>query len=957
MRIYGQFRDLKNNLISVEIYKLYTGTGQDPDIYEIGDFFDNDHNFCFDGKSPVKISRKCDDLFEPIISTTCKVKLRSNIWCGDLLFANGVGDITCKVTRTINNQTELLFIGYVQPLSFNQNINKQTNIIDINCVDWLGFLKDRYLSTGNSPHNDSAWSLALSQSRYRSFIEILKKIGIFGTIIDTEKTTMFIQSDTFAANKYISDNLWLGESADDEMSCEEILLELLKYMNSRIVSINGRDYYIIENNNTTGLTGTIKQYTTDNQGGTQIENVTVSNTGILPKQDIANEQVTIDTCYNKIGVKCELETVDDVVSSPLKKESLKSPYINKQLMLREYKCDISGDSDLGIFHQWCHMVNDNDFHQVTTDKCKYKDWYFRYLDNNEWIYNNNMLDNIFLPGMPYIDSDSLSPTYNSYIWQCRLLHDLGYLADQSYNLTIQRPYNGTLGGAYFVAVGSTKDFDRTDNSPSGNVNTTNYLVIPVKGLDRGNTAADEANALAEYASLLQPYNTDPMISYQSNKTMNLSPADAQTTNYLVISGKLRCMPVYHTFSDKGRTNALSVIFANKYEEVADACGDYIEDDDMPAMSQLGLGPNGKRAYYARFFDLREPNQIVDMNSISMPPNVTGQNVVLMFPPQDNSGLYKFQYRYNQISPTSGSYYDNLTHVPILCCRLYVTRSDGQRKYVNQDPETFEFNWTEWTSSSDATFCISINPKLNDYIIGPEHEITSTVSDGMNINTSGLAIPIKIEDDVHGNVTFEILGPYNTQYDDVNKRTHSKWTQFWRGENPEDWTTTPRCLLDRISNIWISQFEIKADSDNAKNSTLNNGDLLYYSEDNEKYNNVKENIEFKISTALTSSEAAEMNVASGISYNNPTDSNGNLYTTGMQDRPECKYITTMYDLYSKPKKIVEYNCNDDTDIAEMYRSVYSCDLMSHLDISNFSSIVLGTEMDLKNNRIKISLREI
>lgn len=228
---------------------------------------------------------------------------------------------------------------------------------------------------------------------------------------------------------------------------------------------------------------------------------------------------------------------------------------------------------------------------------------------------------------------------------------------------------------------------------------------------------------------------------------------------------------------------------------------------------------------------------------------------------------------------------------------------------------------------------------------------------MNISQNGLAIPVTFTDNIKGNIHFEILGPYNTMIDVTTHETHSRWTHFWKGYPRSKWTLDQYSLLNHLSSIIIKEFEIKADSDNAKNSTLNNGDLLYYSEDNEKYNNVKDNIEFKISTALTSSEAAEMNVASGISYNNPTDSNGNLYTTGMQDRPECKYIATMYDLYSKPKKIVEYNCNDDTDIAEMYRSVYSCDLMSHLDISNFSSIVLGTEMDLKNNRIKISLREI
>lgn len=958
MTITGQFRDLKNNLISVEIFN----PSPEGD-YPIDDYFYTDNNnpyaghFAFDGKSPIKITRKNDDLFNPIFSTSCKIKLRSNIWCGDLLFADGVGSIICKVERQKHNQQtgqdsltkDLLFVGYVKPLSFNQNINQATNIIDINCVDLLGFLKDKYLSTGLQPQSETAWKQAISMAQYRTFPQILEKIGIYNTEFDFSNTTlttkMYIQreKDMSASNLNISDNLWLGESSDDETSMSDILVELMKYLNCRIVSINGLDYYIIDNSTNTSITG-MYYYVGSNKTW-----VDFSNTGTLPKQDIANEQVTIDSCYNKIGIKCELDTIDDVVSSPLKDEMLSSPYINKQLMLREYIGNLEvGDYD--YYHDFCHMVMENNFVHVTSDKVKFKDWYFRYLDNSGWIYNNNMMNNEFLPAMPYKNS-------NNYIWQCRMLHDLGYVMSHTPNTaSINRPYNDSLGGAYFVAIGDSGDYTKNDNSPKGNISTTNYLVIPVKGLDRGNSTSNESIALAEYASLLYQYNSNPMISYSSGKAMNLSPADTQTTNYIILSGKLRCMPVYQTNDDEGRTMGLLRDWTYDYDFVKDDLDDDLDEGDiMPA--HLPTGDDGERAYYARFFDLQTPNQTVNMNGESIPPNVNASNTVLMFPPQDVKGLYRFQYRYNQITPTSGSYYDNLTHVPILCCRLYVTNAEGKRKYVNQDPQTFAFSWTEWVDSSDATFCISINPKIDDFIIGPEHEITNTVTSAMNLKNSGLAIPIKQADDVHGNLTFEILGPYNTQYDDVNKRTHSKWTQFWRGENPEDWTTTPRCLLDRISNIWISKFEITVDSDNAKNSTLNSGDLLYYSEDNKKYNNVKDNIEFKIVTALTNEEAANLNIATGISFNNPTDSGGNLYTTSYEDRPECNYINTMYDLYSTPKKLVEYTCNDDTPIDEIYRSIYSCDLMSHLNVGSFNSIVLANEMDLKNNRIKITLREV
>ena len=112
-----------------------------------------------------------------------------------------------------------------------------------------------------------------------------------------------------------------------------------------------------------------------------------------------------------------------------------------------------------------------------------------------------------------------------------------------------------------------------------------------------------------------------------------------------------------------------------------------------------------------------------------------------------------------------------------------------------------------------------------------------------------------------------------------------------------------------------------DSDHSKNSTLNSGDLLYYSEDTYKYNNPKD-VEFKICTALTSEQASKLNVASGVSFNNPTLSNGDLYTTTSLN-PEQQYITTMYNRYSTPKKIVEYNCDyDNNKIRDMYCSRYS-----------------------------------
>lgn len=962
MTISGQFKDYNNNTIYLTIFS----SSGPADLYTIDDTLYDDPQrptygkFCFDGKAPIKITRSCSDLFTPIISASCKIKLRSNIWCGDLLYSQGIGDIIVKVERSLNgsNNKEILFVGYVQPLSFSQDINMNNNIIDIKCCDILGYLKDKKLSTGSS------YNTALGNAHYRTIRDILKTMQIFD---DTRPVFVFpgsgnsyntrLYADDNIVDKInlkISDNLWLGEGKDDEMDFEAILLELLKYTNSRIISENGLNFYLIDNQNVMTVNDF---YDVNLEESADLPPVV---TDELPDDDISGEQVTIDDCYNSISVKCDLETVDDAVTSPLEEKLLTSPYINQQLMMREYMCDMT-QSDENYYRNFCRLVIDNNFSRINISRAKIRDWYFRYLDNSEWHYNNNMMNSRYLPNMPFIDNGDQSPTKGSYIWQSRLLHDLGYKHTTDSSKTIYRPYND-IGGAYFISVGHTKEYTKDDNSPNGAVDTTNYLVIPVKGLYRGTTAANEAEALNEYEDLLEPYKNNPMITYTSSSSLNLTPSDKQTTNYLVINGKLRCMPVYQSAYTNGLVNGLYLGYQTKYEYVVDDLEDELEAQEIavPTNAQMAKGPNGTRSYYQRYFDIRTPNQEVDFNSINEPPNVSSSDTMLLTPPMDNSSLNQFQYRYNMISTISGSYYDNITHMPILCCRLYIENESGYRRYVDQDPDTWAFSWTEWTQSSDATFAISINPKIDDYIIGPEHEITNTVTAQMNLKSNGLAIPITYEDDIHGKLHFEILGPYNAQYDDVNKRTHSKWTQFWKGEEPEVWTSTPRSLLDRISNIWISQFKIIVDTDNAKNATLNSGDLLYYSEDNLIFNNPKDGIEFKITTALTSEQAAALNIATGISFNNPITATGALYTTDDTDeaRPERKYIDTMYRLYSQPKKIIEYSAAyNDLKISDLYRSIYNCELMQHLDIQSFKTIVLGDELDLKKNRIKLKIREI
>lgn len=955
MRIYGTFKDLADNTISVDIYNP-----NEMGDYPIDDHFYTDQShptwghFCFDGSKPVIIKHNCSDLFEPIISTSCKIKLRTDIWCGKLLFTEGAGDIVVKVTRTLNVQNaseKTIFVGFVTPLSFSQNINKHDNVIDINCKDLLGFMKDTYLSTGTlSAANTSAWKIALANSIYRPIagrvnpadpdVSIMHRLGLYGYDFDfddyNEYTSLFIDNNgknSMATTLYISDNLWLGESADDEMPMQEILLELLKYMNCRLISTNGLDFYIIANNNT-GSTTNYKHYFSDCR--TADETVTASQ---LPKANIANEKVTIDDCFNRIGVKCELETIDDVVQNILDDENLYSDYNNKQLFMTE----LAAPSQHALYV----MIRNNGIpiRQIDTDelpKCWYKNWYLRVMKSTCWNLKNNFESNMtFDGGASYVVQDQ----YGAWINQQKSVYDLG-------QTRIGNPSNPPRLGAYIVQYGSGDKHSIQDVQEDGNVSTESALIIPVNGLwadgrpNESTAPSDaqqrtaEAGAMISWANYLQQYDIDPMVEYDGTSSMNLKPADSNTKNYIIISGSLTCTPrlisTKHYNTENGDVIGISSNFSARQAASA---------SESSFVKTTAYVDENARYYYHNIFDKTYTNT----------GDKTKSTVTLTSVWRPYIEVEKLKdFKYNGYTNKSSAVADRINKLPILCCRLSV---GGM--YVQENIDASGNSTYTWTSDSSATFTIGVNPAVNDYIIGKKWEIKNDISVAMNLDEEGLAIPITYNDNIHGKLHFEILGPYNTMWEKTTYETHCKISQWWNGYPAEEWNYTNYSLLNHISSIVIDKFEIKVATDNAKNATLNAGDLMYYSEDDKKYNNPKDDIEFKIVTALTSEEGAKMNVATGVSFNNPTlGGTGNLYTTNDQNKPEVQYVTTMWQLYSTPKKMIEYKCDyNDNNITSLYATVFTnCDLMSHLDEPDFPTIILNDELDLKNNRMKITMRE-
>lgn len=324
----------------------------------------------------------------------------------------------------------------------------------------------------------------------------------------------------------------------------------------------------------------------------------------------------------------------------------------------------------------------------------------------------------------------------------------------------------------------------------------------------------------------------------------------------------------------------------------------------------------------------------------------------LVPPIDNSSLEMFEYQYTKITDTSGTIIDGIYKIPVLCCRMQIGN-----KYLKENLNPNGTSTFSWVNDSSATFSLGIDPKVGDKILNKEYEISNNISATMNIDAKGTAIPCKFSDNLNGVVKFEILGPYNSTFNEVTRETHSGWNRFWTGNPAEEYQSNTRSILNRTQCIYISDFACKAFSDAGKNDTKNDNDLMYLSENLNNFKNPKTDIEFDIYTSINSDEANALGIAAGISTSNVFTPTNNLFLTEYSSRPEVKYVQTMFDLYSNPKKIIEYKCDYNESFNELYRKKVASDVMSHIGISNVDCIVTNTDLSLYKNRIKITLREI
>lgn len=405
-----------------------------------------------------------------------------------------------------------------------------------------------------------------------------------------------------------------------------------------------------------------------------------------------------------------------------------------------------------------------------------------------------------------------------------------------------------------------------------------------------------------------------MIEYIGNNSGGVfSPTDDATTNYLVFSGELCLMPI------QKETDKYSTLINNDI-------GSYL-------YKTVPSDNNKKGRYYTRKWYTSKDTYL---------------NAISLHPWTKDKANHDLQYNYT----SKGDSTDKFCKLPVLECELLI----GNKRLIETNIDVYgnsTFKWVEIgkepiiDGDKVTTFSLGINPKIGDKIIGDEFAIQNTIDYTMNLETEGTAIPITKADALSGAVIFRILGPVNLTWNDITRR-HKTWFRHAK------YVDNTKFVLSHLENIIIKDFECKIYSDQSGNDEDN--DLIYMSNETDKFVNKKDDTEFKFITQLSSVECVQKGIKNSVNLNAVINTNTrtpleSIYnaTTNETAKPEEHYINQYYLAYSKPKIIMETDLHDTDDI--------SIQNIFHSDVLKRNFFVQSISRDLREASAHIKLKEI
>lgn len=904
MYIHGHFYNERNDRIEVHILTR----GDRSHEVEIGNGGEIDWT-----DDPVDITSEVGDTFDVLLCHQASVRL---------LVRNFVPDFFCASCRdavvNICRDGKCLFAGFVEPQTYSQGYNEEQDEIELSCIDVLTAMQ--YAKYGNVGALGVQYGAVKASAGQRAMLDIIRDImadmtdglDLAGGLpvrclydgsraIDDKPENRHAVFGQLAVNEL----LFLGSEEDEVWQQDEVLEEMLKYLNLHIVQ-DGLTFYVFSWESVKGAGGIGWR---DMFTG---ERVPMSRRTV----DIATRNVTgtdttisVGEVYNRIWLTCKIESVESVIESPLDDDLLKSPYRNKQKYMTEYSADGNGTGAIDAFDAITHD------RPTDYEHAKITDWFVRVRDNMQWSF-------------PRKGNGDLITLYCSGGRNQHALLDV----------------LGSEPGTAIIALGKVeRESVVKDNSPVSKVSMTNYLVVSVNG---NGEDKDENEVYPNEASLKENI---PCAVYKGNTTGGVfSPSDENTVNYIVLSGRMVLNPVMEV------TDTFKAIRDYNPSSVSPSPGYGIRQwwhRTVPSRNNTD-----GRYYTRRWWRAETPDANPQWN----------EDMVNGLVPFTETGPEEYEFQYSAVGDKS----DRVSKVGVLACMLIIGDKCVVEKQPGEDLGTGipgtgngqieDFVWMpyrtlEQCASEDEyyrqSFTVGFNPKIGDKLIGTKFDLQNNIGYEMGVDAEGTAIPIRKADKVSGRVKFMILGPVNLTWDVITRRHPT----FFRHTK---WSTGTIPLLAHVGGIFVEEFEVKVYSDNGLADNTGDNDLVYMSDTKEQFVHVKDDVEFRISSALTAEEGRALNVTDSVKMSTPLnlltgDGVLTLYDHLRKEsgKPEQCYVDSYYKEYHEPRVLMVQKLVD--------ASGGIVDMFAHYRHPSMSKtfFVQAVTRNIESGEAEITLKEI
>lgn len=902
MYIHGHYTNRKDERIELHIVT----NGDRTEEVEIGSG---------DGRldwtdDPLELESEVTDSMDVALKEKASVRLLAKGYESEL-FSTTCRDAVVNIVR----EGKVVFAGYVEPMALSQDYREEQDEVELTCVDALGAMGlENYGGVGMA---GVSWQAQKRNAGRKTLGEIVKTLAGKATdgldLRGGERVKVWVDGNVYLTEKggkdllksvSVSEKLFYGDSEDEVWTNENVLEEVLRYCNLHIRQV-GLEMYVYRWD--TLRKGGVVEWEELESGDVML--TVAKEIGSGSWQMDTGGQISVGEVYNKLKLTAKTEPMDTLVESPLESESLRDVYDGRQKLLTELSSEGEGVRAHRGFRE---LVRE----ERTSWSCSsVTDWYVMVRNAVNWTF------------WGLVDGERTNLTS----------HFCGKKENQE---RLPEYLGNSCGAAALLSLGKVKkESGGNDNSPTSKVDMTDCLVVSVNG----NGMDDESRMPTDEALLKGA----PCAVYESDVEANFSPTDDETTNYVVVGGKIvmnGLLPMTDTWTALSKAAETDTEW-NKYWH-----------------RTVWTSVNGDhKKYYTRKHWRAEnwrytpqPNTAVDEEG--------GRGFV----PWTEDGEKQYEYKWSG----KGDGTDQLKKVGVLACMLrigdkcvvelaegeqngtWTSKGEGQLKdFVWRKYKTLEECGGDVDEYYKQTFTIGFDPKIGDHMINEEHGMQKNfdLSAGLD-DEEGIAIPINKGDKVWGKVRFEILGPVNAWFADISKR-HRTWFR------KEKWTEKAVPLLSHVSNIVVKELTIKCVSDNGLMNVSGDGkDVVYLSDTAERYVNVKDDLEFKIVTALTSRECKAAGVEQGVYMNTPMDvekeeSLTQVYDplTGVTAKPEQLYVDALWREWHRPRVVYQTTMDDtETTVDELWR--YRSEALGK------TFVVEGIDRNLTDGTATLTLKE-